>query len=339
MSADTRWWVACQVGMEALLKRDLPKHRPAYGRPGFQSFLGASPPRSPLSRHHGRFIAKVPPDALENAPELLKFAREAFDAAGEPVPAHHCVWSPWPPPESAHTLERKHAEAQVSGWKRVSALRKLLPRGAPGGKVAEWIVLSEGEVWLSVSEGALAPGGFAKLNLPPHAPSRAYLKLQEVAEAFALPFKKGQLAVEAGSAPGGAVAYLLERGLRVTGIDRGEMDARVTANPRYVHLKKSLSQTTPAAILARGPIDWWLLDINASPAKGWSQVQRLLLAAPPRLGAVLTLKLGSAEAYAEAKDVFRTAQRLAPFKNKFVALKQLSLHHTELALVISTRRA
>ena len=62
------------------------------------------------------------------------------------------------------------------------------------------------------------PGGKMDIILPPEAPSRAYLKIQEALLWSEAPLKSGDVVVEIGSAPGGASLALLNRGCTVVGI-------------------------------------------------------------------------------------------------------------------------
>jgi hypothetical protein len=55
--------------------------------------------------------------------------------------------------------------------------------------------------------------------LPAEAPSRAYMKIEEAIATLGIPMLAGETAVEIGSAPGGAAFALLERGLKVCGVD------------------------------------------------------------------------------------------------------------------------
>lgn len=63
------------------------------------------------------------------------------------------------------------------------------------------------------------PNNQLPISMPLEAPSRAYMKIEEGVSAFRIPLASGDVAVEIGSAPGGCVYSLLQRGLKVWGVD------------------------------------------------------------------------------------------------------------------------
>ncbi|MCA9139545.1 MAG: hypothetical protein KDB00_22380, partial [Planctomycetales bacterium] len=80
------------------------------------------------------------------------------------------------------------------------------------------------------------PGGVQPIE-PQHEPiSRAYFKAAESITWSGFEMAPGDVAVEIGSAPGGACGRLLELGLKVIGIDPAEMDQRIADHPRFKHI-------------------------------------------------------------------------------------------------------
>jgi 23S rRNA (cytidine2498-2'-O)-methyltransferase len=86
------------------------------------------------------------------------------------------------------------------------------------------IVLVDASTWMIGYHRATGvhsrwPGGVQPI-VPVHPPiSRAYYKVAEAIAWSEFPIRENDLAVEIGSAPGGVCGYLLERGLRVRGVD------------------------------------------------------------------------------------------------------------------------
>jgi len=138
---------------------------------------------------------------------------------------------------------------------------------------------------------------------PAEAPSRAWLKLEEALLWSGLPLAKGHVAVEVGSAPGGASFALVARGLTVVGVDPGDMDARVTGGPRFTHLRTTLGDVRVEALPER--VDWLLMDVNLAPQVALHQVRRLvaLLRLRGLRGVVLTLKMNDAHAWADVPEL------------------------------------
>jgi 23S rRNA (cytidine2498-2'-O)-methyltransferase len=178
------------------------------------------------------------------------------------------------------------------------------------------------------------PGGKFPLELPPGAPSRAYLKIEEAIAVFGLPLRAGDSALEIGSAPGGASSALLGRGLRVTGIDPGEMHPSTLAHPGFRHLRKSVVEIEARELPPR--VDWLLLDMNTEPRIALQQTERLAeMLRPGLLGAVLTLKLNQ---WKFARDRERWLDRARAMGLTRVRLAQLSTNRRELCLCGLTRR-
>ena len=132
-------------------------------------------------------------------------------------------------------------------------------------------------------------------TVPADAPSRAYAKIEEAIAWGQLAVAPGQVAVEVGSAPGGAAYALARRGLTVWGVDPGDMDAGVLAyrhgnGGRVQHLRETLAsvrwEQLPRAV------DWLLVDVNLAPPVALHGVTRLIPAWKRTLrGAVITLKM------------------------------------------------
>lgn len=180
------------------------------------------------------------------------------------------------------------------------------------------------------------PGGVAYFAPPPEAPSRAYSKIEEALRWADLEPAPGEIAVEIGSAPGGATLALLQRGLTVYGVDPGEMHpvTRDFVGPhgnRLVHLHK------PAAEVARGELprqyQWLALDVNLAPMVALRYVERFVALAHGGLrGAVLTLKLND-------DGIFEALPRLLERVRKLGAPRlrttQLPSHRSEVAAILS----
>ena len=159
----------------------------------------------------------------------------------------------------------------------------------PGDLVGDVIVAPD-ETWLGLhrhDDNHLPhPGGAIPVSVPADAPSRAYAKIEEAIAWAKLPVAAGQVALEIGSAPGGAAMALARRGLEVWGVDPGDM----IAIPGVHHLPIKVGALRWEQLPPR--VDWLLVDVNLAPQVALHEVRRLM----PRLlgtlrGAVFTLKL------------------------------------------------
>ncbi|WP_323002759.1 23S rRNA (cytidine(2498)-2'-O)-methyltransferase RlmM [Denitromonas sp.] len=125
------------------------------------------------------------------------------------------------------------------------------------------------------------PQGIARLRMPAEAPSRSTLKLAEALmcllddkerERWLRPQGK---AVDLGAAPGGWSWQLAQRGLYVTAIDNGPLDARLLAGGMVTHVRADGFTWRPPR-----PVDWLVCDMVEQPGRiatlmaEWSAAKR-----------------------------------------------------------------
>lgn len=313
-SAGEFLFCACQVGAESALKSDAvarePSLRPAYSRPGLVTFKRGSPrlasddpeaAPSPLARAWGRGIGR----ASDAAAAVAMIAGATPSAP--PLRLHVFERDRWRPGEAP-------ADALIGGAAALvrAELLALWPEGRPLllGEAAEPgdhvidVIVAEGEpLYLGHHRHHPArlawPGGQAPLlisqPIPPQAPSRAYRKLEEAIAWSRAPVRAGDVALELGSAPGGASYALLRRGLTVHGVDTGVMDPVVltTRHPsgaRFIYHNAPMSQVQRRDLPTA--LHWVLCDVNRAPQVALRTVARLAAAPRPALmGVLCTLKL------------------------------------------------
>lgn len=170
------------------------------------------------------------------------------------------------------------------------------------------------------------PLQLSHLELPSDAPSRAWLKIEEVIRLFDLPIGAGSRVLEVGAAPGGAVWALLNRGAHVIGVDPGAIDQLCTRHPNFKHLRRPFQELLPEDYAG---VDWWLSDLNLAPGSVLSHVGRLLRSADKPKGLVFTLKMSKPEVAAEYAE---HAQRVREWGYR-TQLRLLPSHHKEVALI------
>jgi 23S rRNA (cytidine2498-2'-O)-methyltransferase len=91
--------------------------------------------------------------------------------------------------------------------------------------------------------------------------SKAKYKLMEAIEVFHIDMGSFRYALDLGAAPGGWTSVMLEHGLRVTAVDTGDMDSRLSKLPRFKFVKADAS----ALELEHTNYDVLTLDANWSP--------------------------------------------------------------------------
>ena len=311
-------FATCLVGMEPALKREVARDRAglhfAYSRPGLVTFRtdGSITPEdtspSGFARVWGRSLgaARDPEDAarqlaLVGAQRVHVFARD---------PEVITDLAPW-----SATLPMPSGRAQ------------------PGELVADVIVAPDEPAWLGLHRADAhhlpCPGGAIAIDVPGDSPSRAYAKIEEAIAWRDLPVAAGQVALEIGAAPGGAVLALARRGLEVYAVDTADLAPQVLALPNVHHLRTKVGALRWEALPPR--VDWLLLDVNLAPQVALHEVARLM----PRLrdhlrGVVFTLKLND---WAFVDELPKLAERVRQMGLADVQLRHLPSNRREICVV------
>ena len=159
--------------------------------------------------------------------------------------------------------------------------------------VMDCILVEPDEWWVGYHQAQRVatrwPGGMLELKLPPHAVSRAWLKMEESLRWSELPIADGGRCAEIGSAPGGASQALLDRGIVVTGIDPAEMAPEVLQHPNFTHLRRRANQVKRREFRK---IRWLTADMNVAPRYTLDVVEEIVTHPQINIrGMLLTLKL------------------------------------------------
>ncbi len=324
------YFATCQVGAEKAVKAEVlaehPDLRFAFSRPGFITFKETSDEgpelelkREIFTRLWGVVIAQTRDPAA--FPELLASIpagsfTQAFDR-DEFVPG-----------DESDGFQRNAHIAKILAGRADITLSEGKP--SPGKPVFSLIWVDDFHVFVGRhtprARQLPAAGNLFETPLPPHAPSRAWLKLEEAIARFGPPSEKGWKALEIGSAPGGATTALLDRGFAVTGIDPQFMDARVVAREGFTHIRKPTRFVTAAELAGCNP-DWLVMDMSVAPGDALGELSHLLGELRANFGkslkirkAFLTLKLTD---WKHAQDIPSWLKRLE--KEGFQDLKAIQL--------------
>lgn len=197
-----------------------------------------------------------------------------------------------PKPFHLHVFPREVPEEGVTNevWSRMDALREAIASSLKAGGLdlhesrrprdGEWVL---DLIFEPDKDHCLAgmhrhwptrhplPGGLARTTLPPESPSRAFLKIEQTLAWRSLDDEgmlAGSTALELGCAPGGGTYALLRRGVSVTGVDTGAMDAMVMSfagpsDARFTHLPVAVGALAGHPLPDR--IDLLLSDMNLAP--------------------------------------------------------------------------
>ncbi len=94
------------------------------------------------------------------------------------------------------------------------------------------------------------------------APSRAFAKLVEAEQRLGLRICADETCVDLGASPGSWSYVALNRGARVTAVDRSALREDLMTNPRLTFRRSDAFKFTPDA-----PVDWLLCDVIAAPER------------------------------------------------------------------------
>lgn len=347
-------FVICQAGAEAALKHELrglwPDLRLAFSRPGFLTFKRAPDSairadtdlRSVFARTWGFSLGHV----TGRTPEDV--AAEVWRLAGPQRYRHLHVWARDTAPPGEHGFELGLTAAVMEAGQRLAAQQPGVAAGAKplavnllarsGELVLDCVQVEPDQWWVGFHRATTLPtrwpGGVPKLDLPPHAVSRAYRKMNEALLWSGFPITSGDRCVEIGSAPGGACQALLDRGLLVTGIDPAEMHPEVAAHPHFTHLRARGADLKRREF--RG-VKWLIVDSNVAPSHTLDTVEHIVTHRQVNVrGLLLTLKLLEWE-LAEAIPAY--LERIRGWGYEYVRARQLAFNRQEICVAALRRRA
>lgn len=313
MTAHPRFlFVTCQVGAEGAIKHEIgrrwPDFRFAFSRPGFMTFKLPPEPKlyadfdleSAFARTYGFSLGKAE-GAGADADALARQVWQIY--ADRPVRRLH-VWPRDEHPPGEHGPEHGLAATAAEA---AGAIRRHCPRpeslaegeddpsqpAVPGDFVLDCVVVEPNQWWVGYHRAARTPsrwpGGVMPLEMPLHAVSRAWLKMEEGLRWSELPFSAAARCVEIGSAPGGASQALLDRGFEVIGVDPAAMDPEVAAHPRFRHIRRRASAVRRRDLRK---VRWLTADMNVAPNYTLEVVESIVTHPEINIrGMLITLKL------------------------------------------------
>jgi 23S rRNA (cytidine2498-2'-O)-methyltransferase len=286
------YFAVCQTGAEKVVKQEVTGEHPglrfAFSRPGFVTFKeedDAAPAlvleRGIFTRLWGQVLGQArEPAGLADLLALIPagsivhgFDRDLYLAGDEPL----------------GFVRHLHIDGILKDRPGLNEAPRI------GDEVYSLIWVDDFLVFLGRHRHAgfmlTRRGNLPDRRLPPESPSRAYLKLEEAFSRFRPPLEKGQLALELGCAPGGATTALLNRGLRVLGVDPQHLDERVAARPGFIHRRKAVKYLTAEDLADLNP-DWLVVDMGISPREALAELTHALKLLRTRFGAGLRLRQG-----------------------------------------------
>jgi 23S rRNA (cytidine2498-2'-O)-methyltransferase len=356
-------FMTCQPGAESALKQEVARMEPAwrlaFSRPGFLTFK--VPVGQPLSNRklaeqhwtfahsHGISLGRLAGTHLAVLAQQLwtHESVSSLTASDEFADVH--VWQPSALRSADGDVELKQDPlcCEIETAIRAAAPEKSKLRRAPSMRrrpstrdalVLDVVVMDPGQWWLgyhrAASWSSRWPGGMIPLQLPAHAVSRAYVKMEEAIQWSGLPLAAGDECVEIGCAPGGASQALLDRGLFVTGIDPADVDPAVLEHARFRHLKKRGKDVRRHEFLG---VRWLAADMNIAPSATLDEIDPIITHPGVTIrGMILTLKLSD---WGLAYGLPEFSDRVRRWGFRDVRMRQLVTGGQEVCLVALRRKA
>lgn len=340
------FFVGCQHGAESKIKQWLTQpagpFRLAFSRPGFVTFKSelstpawsTAVPSGTFIRTRGHAVSRF---EGESADELVAKIIEQFrplDWTDLHVWQRDVAmpgWNGFEPGRSAlatlvadqfqSSLQeltdiRSHRVNQITDWK---------------AKVLSVVIVEPNLWWVGTQVVETMadrwPGGVFPISEPVDMISRAYLKIAEAIHWSRIPMKPNDEVVEIGSSPGGACQYMLDLGLKVTGIDPAEMDEQITEHPDYTHIQSRSLQVKRKIF---NKYRWLVCDANVAPSYTLQTVESIVTYPTSKFeGLILTMKLSD---WDKADEVEQHVDRVRSWGFQEVMARQLSYNRREYCL-------
>ena len=197
------------------------------------------------------------------------------------------------------------------------------------------------DAWLACTtagETSPWPLGIPRLKLPPGAPSRSTLKLEEALLTLATArererwLRPGQSAADLGAAPGGWSYVLARHGLRVFAIDNGALAPQVLDTGLVQAVQADGFRWQPPR-----PLDWLVCDMVEQPRRVARRIGEWFVAGWCRR-AIFNLKLPMKQRWKEVRDDLATleAQVAASGQSLFWRARQLYHDREEITVLAWT---
>lgn len=350
MSKPTFAMLCCACGAEQVVKSEMAEKgwRLAFSRPGFvtaKNDSDVSLPEGIFVRTASRSIGQVRgTDATRMVEELaVQLAehdpnRRSFDQLHvwpkDRVPIGRFGFEPGVDEVSKVVADEVYAGLRKT-WVKCDAPNRI---AQPGERVLDLVLVEpshwflgthEADVWPTRWPGAVQPVQPVEEPVP-----RAYYKAAESITWSGFDMKPGDVAVEIGSAPGGACGRLLELGMRVIGIDPAEMDPRINEHPNFQHIR-ARGGDLPRRQFRNAK--WLLVDSNVRPDQTLTTIENIVTHRQSDfVGLLITLKIGE---YRAAPLIEKWFQRIVGWKPQQVHVRQLARNKCEVCFAVTMKSA
>jgi 23S rRNA (cytidine2498-2'-O)-methyltransferase len=338
--------LSCACGAEQVVKAEMADQgwRLAFSRPGFVTAKNDNEvplPDGVFVRTASRSIGQVRGTEanLMVADLALKLAENDPNGRGfdqlhvwpkDRLPIGRFDFEPGPDEVSAVVADVVHSELSES-WLKCDAPNRI---AQPGDRILDLVLVEPSHWFMGIHEATVWPTrwpGAVQPVLPISEPvSRAYYKAAEAITWSGFDMRPGDLAVEIGSAPGGACGRLLELGMRVIGVDPAEMDPRIDQHRNFQHIRARGGDLPRRQF--RGA-KWLLVDSNVRPDQTLTTIENIVTHRQSDfVGLLVTLKIGD---YSSASLIESWFERIVSWKPTQVQVRQLARNRCEVCFAVT----
>ena len=328
-----------------------PTARSAFARPGFVSFkMGISLPddfldRSIFARTASVSLGKIETDCQRRlATEVWKIASEHHLFVNrvhvfqrDPLPVGEQGFEPHIPPELVDI--HRHIVEQSPTTKFLGTGANDIFHPAKFGETVLDVVVIEPNLFFvgthTVTETSPIhsryAGGILPIALPADAVSRAYLKFSEGFHWSGIVLRSEDVCLDIGASPGGCSQFLLQQGVKVFGVDPGEIHPAVLKHPRFTHIRSRIKEAKRSLF---SDARWITADMNVAPNYTLDVLEEIVTKTSSVQGLLFTLKLPHWEI---ADTLPMLLDRIRAWGFSDVWAKQLVFNRQEIMVVAKER--
>lgn len=342
--------ICCQNGAQSAVLAEVEREgwRRAFSRPGFvtvKSDVATDKlPRGVFVRTASWSLGKAKGNdasaMIADVASAIASAKQTFDRLHvwprDRVPIGKFDFEPGP-----DEVTNAIAGMIADGVSR-SLVRSPIPNeiAKAGDNVLDIVLIDPSEWWIGwhyvpkatksdsgAQVSTMWPGGVQPIIPTVPVISRAYYKAAEAIQWSGFDMKRGELAIEVGSSPGGACGRMLELGLHVIGIDPGEMDPEILEHPNFTHICARADDIPRREF--RGA-KWLFVDSNVRPDQALTTVENMITSRESDIeGMLLTLKLGG---FSHADRIPKWIQRVKTWGAHDIRVRNLARGKVEVCM-------
>lgn len=341
------YFFSCRYDSNNYLKEEIaqrvPELKPSFSRPGFLTYKVESPfdvtilDRLIFCRLYGESLGAI---------ELDENSKLTHPAALEKPVNHLHFWRRQLGQDDQHLIQFLGDSNSGMDPKIQLALNdfsatqdlKLNRRAHANDLALNVIEIDPEKYWLARTTVRLAhqgwPGGVPKFKVPETVVSRAYFKACEAMAWSRFPLQASEEVVELGAAPGGASQAILEKGLRVIGIDPAKMDPAILKQSNFRQIRRRGAEINKKDL---EKTKWLFADANVAPKHTLDTIESIATNQNVHLsGMLITLKILQGKVIADFEGHL---ERIRSWGFRYVRARQLAFNRNEICVAALKRKS